>query len=90
MPKSKTNGKTPDISMDEWLEEMERLGATGSDDEGLSRREIQKLNGYAPDKVKRYLHQLKDEGRLIVGWRSDTRIDGLPCKIPVYSLTPKK
>ncbi len=90
MPKSKTNGRTPDISMDEWMEEMERLGATGANDEGLTMHELNALTDRSPVKIKDYLREMQTEGRLIVGRRSITRIDGAAGMVPVYSIKPKK
>jgi len=52
---------------------------------GRSTRELAKLAHCSTQAVVDYLRTVKDEGKLIVRWRSSERVDGRSQRIPVYS-----
>lgn len=63
-----------------------RLAQTKTNDEGLTSEEIAELMGISRPIALQKLKPLAIAGKLIVGRKSSYRLDGVPCKIPVYRI----
>lgn len=63
-----------------------RQSRNNEDGDGLSSSEIAELLGCTQTLAVKKLGVLARAGRLRVGRRSGIRLDGIPCKIPVYKL----
>ena len=74
-----------DFTMDELLRDLLKTAAQ-EQGEGYSTRELARKVGCSHQVVQDYLHDRMEEGRLVVRWRQELRIDGQRAKIPVYSL----
>lgn len=79
----------PRINQDEWLKELERVSKSNPD--GLTTNEWQqrlKIN-------LRLMRQRLKEGIALGliefnGMRDSYRMDGIPCKVPVYRVVERK
>lgn len=72
------------IYLDEWMAEMARLQRR--DAEGLSVEELAEGMAVSERLVRKRLRPLVRGGRVEVGQRRSTRIDGVACLTPVYRL----
>lgn len=77
----------PTITTDEWLKELESLGAF-TDSEGQTTIEICEASGHGDEWVRRHLRKLADLGRLKVGQRHIVNLSGSRQTVPVYSILP--
>lgn len=81
--------KTTEITRDEWLAELDRLGVgqtVQGGDAGASVKEIHDATGLGRDTVRRKLSVGVAAGTVAVGFANRTRMDGRTCKTPVYRL----
>lgn len=76
------------ITVDEWLAEMERLTAAKRSDDGLTAEELAEAAGCTVKKMRERLRKVAAAGRLVVGTKLITRIDGRPNPVPAYRLRP--
>jgi hypothetical protein len=74
------------IDRDEWLAELEKLGALDQSGEGMTRQEIADAIGRCTRWVSDKLRLLAARGKLIVGRREMVGLDGRRCRVPVYSI----
>jgi predicted transcriptional regulator len=74
----------PGIPLEAWLKELQTLTANSSNDDGFSAQEIADKLGMTVQTVRIKLRPLAKQGKIKVGRRADTRIDGRPCEVPVY------
>lgn len=72
-----------------WVKTLLSIQKT-QNDEGLSMQEWIKATGRGRDYVTMRLRELRDQGRLRVGTRQSTRLDGSPGTVPVYRVLPAK
>jgi len=75
----------PDISLDEWLAELERLSKR-AEGGGITTQELCEATGRGVGWVRRRLHQAQRQGRLEVVRVYRTAIDGVPRHVPAYRL----
>lgn len=74
-----------DLTIEEWLHELEKATAAGSD--GMTAGEIAEKVGHAVQWVRsRILQPAQKQGRLIVGKGVRTSINGMTVNVPVYRL----
>lgn len=77
------------ITRDEWIAELERvMRLQRSDSDGLSSQELAEAWGCCRKMALDRIKLLK--GRLVVGRRRDTAVDGKACIVPTYKLLPAK
>jgi hypothetical protein len=88
-------GRIPDsgtlpVDIGAWLAEMVALG--NRNDEGHTTKELAAALGASECAVLTRLQQARDLGRLVVGRRTITSLDGRKAQVPVYRVTapPKK
>lgn len=75
---------TPDFSMDALLRELQERASTGG--EGATTAELSEILNKTKGMIRKELHRLKKEGRLL---RIDKRIeflDGRVVTVPAYKL----
>lgn len=72
------------ITLEAWLQELEWVA--GGSSEGLSAQEIAQATGRSLGWVRQRLRILLEKGRLHVGYRTGTAIDGKLYRLPVYRL----
>lgn len=78
---------TQTVTTSEWLQALEHAMASRPvGDEGMTFHEIQGAMGCGRDLVSTALHELKGQGRLIVGHRRVQNIAGKWGSIPVYRI----
>lgn len=77
------------IREDEWLREIERLSRP-KDSEGKTVAEWMTALRCSKGKVWAALKAAMALGWLVVGHRSASRIDGVPCTVPVYRIVKPK
>jgi hypothetical protein len=75
------------IEVDDLLSEIAALSFKPSDP-GLTFDEIKEKSGRGQNVVLGWLRLAKAQGRLEVGHRQMTRIDGRRCPVPVYRVLP--
>lgn len=75
------------IHVDEWLKELEALSQRS--DDGHTVAEIAENTGMTERQVRQRLKDASKMGRLRVGRRSSTAIDGKGTLVPVYTITKK-
>ena len=79
------------ITRDEWLSEFERvMGAPRKGDPGLSAWEIADALGVGTHRANALLKEAYRAGRLKVGRKPGTAIDGRRCMVPCYELIKAK
>lgn len=76
------------VTVDEWRAEVERVLGRTSDD-GMSVHEIAEQAARSTRTVREWLATLHRAGKLAVGQRAGTSIDGKPTRVPVYWLKKK-
>lgn len=76
------------IREDEWLAEL--LAAQKHNDKGLTRWELMEAWKCSERTALIRIKRAAQAGVLVVGWRSGIRIDGVPCKTPVYTFRKKR
>lgn len=77
------------ITQDEWLKELQRIQASSPD--GLTANEWQKRLGQCIQVVRERLRDGIRAGLIEYnGTRDSCRMDGVPCKVPVYRVVEKK
>lgn len=73
------------IRLDEWQAALAELSSRSVD--GFTVAEMVEATGESKETVRRRLAGLIRVGRArLNGHRQSTRIDGIPCKVPVYKL----
>ncbi len=75
----------PRIKQDEWLAELESALQTRND-EGMTAKEIADRLHLNITSARKQLAAIAAQGRLIVGRRTITRIDGYRNTTPVYRI----
>lgn len=78
-----------EMSEAEILEAIAQATAK-TNDEGLTSEEIAALMGCNRRLALERVKVLAKQGRVVVGWKRDYRLDGLPCRVPVYRITHKE
>lgn len=78
---------TDKISAAKWIEELEKLSQRSSD-EGMTVGEWGEALGCGPRTARGRLGLAHRAGRLVVGRRSVTGIDGRRMLVPVYRVVP--
>jgi hypothetical protein len=75
---------TTNISRDAWLAELERLSC--KNDCGFSMQQLLDMSDgrVTKERARRFLREKKSKGELIVGTRTEARLDGQRCLVPVY------
>lgn len=77
------------ITTDEWLANLEELRcAIGESDEGLTAVEMSELVGHSGHWVRKMLRRAQQAGRLKVGKKLMTYLDGRSAMITCYAITP--
>ncbi len=77
------------ITTDEWLAELDRV--TRESDDGLTVPELAVKFGHSTQWVRQNLLQPANAaGRLVLGRKQTTSIDGKPIRTPVYRLKKAK
>lgn len=74
----------PDFDLEQLLSELSAMDRESAD--GVSVAELAERIGRTESWVRFRLRRLHRQGRLTVGWRTSTRIDGHACRQPVYRL----
>lgn len=77
---------TLNISVDEWLNELQKLTNQPQKHEGFTTEELVSKLGKSNDKIRRFLRQAIAEGRVEVIFRSGTSIAGNRTRVPAYKL----
>jgi predicted YcjX-like family ATPase len=77
-----------EITIEEWMGEMQRLADQKPADVGHTAIELAAAWDVGLHVCRARLSALQRAGRLIVGTRKTTRLDGHPCTIPVYAIKP--
>ena len=75
------------ISIDQWLAELERLAQRG--DEGATTHELAMAWGCNLQKARERIKALIGAGRVALGFKYATGIDGRRTRVPVYRLKQK-
>lgn len=78
--------KSPEITVNEWLDELVALGKRN--DEGSTAKELADSAGCSVKIMLVRLGQAKSLGRLEVGFRTTSRLDGRSLQVPVYRVLP--
>lgn len=79
--------KTPDITLDELLKELEpKVASTGL----RTASELAKAWGCGIERVRGVLRRAADSGRLEIGRGNTASIDGRSCIAPAYRILPIK
>jgi hypothetical protein len=73
--------KAPEF--DEWLIEWSRSIPPGN---GMTVGEICEASHRGESWIRKKLHQVKKQGRLIVGYGKREGLDGRPINVPVYAV----
>ncbi len=73
------------ITENELIEAIREAQAK-TNDKGLTSEQIAEVMGCSRTLALAKLKPLQKAGKLIVGHKRDYRLDGVPCKIPVYRL----
>ncbi len=76
-------------AIDAWQAELEGLDGFKSD-EGMTADEIAEELDCGIGKARKTISGLFKHGRVTLGFRQGTRIDGQKVKVPVYSLKGKR
>jgi predicted YcjX-like family ATPase len=76
------------ITIEEWMGEMQRLADQKPADVGHTAIELAAAWDVGLHVCRARLSALQRAGRLVVGTRKTTRLDGRPCTIPVYAIKP--
>ena len=78
------------ITESEWLAELESLCPFTQDGEGLSIMEIADATGASRGCAQKRVKQMITSGRMeFAGFKTSTRMDGMPCRIPCYRIIKK-
>lgn len=77
------------ITVDAWLTELSKLTAKGKDAKGFTVQDVVDNTGKSETWVRGMMRKAFRAGLVeSVGQREGCRIDGVPCWIPVYRVTP--
>jgi Mn-dependent DtxR family transcriptional regulator len=77
--------KPAEITKDEWLAELERLGLGSADVDGFTAAELAERIGVCVKTAREKVGRGIAAGLIeFAGYRQATRIDGKPTPIPVY------
>lgn len=84
-----------EIGVEEWLEELRKLGVTDGGSDALTVREIGRLVGHADEWVRHRLQLAMQQGLIAVAKKALQTIDGRTVMVPAYRLktgrpSPKK
>lgn len=79
------------INFDEWLAELERLGAGDrGDQDALTVQEWMERSGKREDAIRRYIRQGLSEGVMECVRKKVFRMDGVLVPVPAYRVVKKK
>ena len=79
--------KKTTIHEDEWLAEL--LASQKHNDKGMTKWELAAAWGCSERTALTRIKLAARKGLLVVGFRTETRVDGVPCKVPVYTFRKK-
>jgi len=75
------------VTIEEWLAEMERLGLSGTDADGITIAEIAEASGISRETLRVRMRAAIEAGLAeYAGKRTMASIDGRPTAVPVYRL----
>lgn len=80
--------KNTTIREDEWLTEL--LAAQKHNDKGYTKWELARKWGCSERTALIRIKQASLSGVLVVGFRTEARVDGVSCKVPVYTFRKKR
>ena len=72
-------------TVDEWLDELSQLSQKASDP-GMTVMEMSTQSNISSKRITHFLGLANRAGRLKVGWRTITKINGHACQVPVYTV----
>jgi hypothetical protein len=78
--------KIDTITTEAWLKALVEAERKKPNDPGHTADELRDVLGAKRSKVRDILHDLHKAGKLVVGQKAGTRIDGRPCMLPCYRL----
>lgn len=81
----------PNFTLDEIVGTLTELSEREIESEGfVTVEELRKVIGWMPEKIRGFLHVLKEEGRLEVGKKRVRFLDDRVCEKPAYRIKSKE
>lgn len=74
------------LAIGTWLAELAEIGR--KNDAGQSAKEMAAQAGMSVKRLLVLLNEAKTAGRLETGWRTQSRLDGIPYQVAVYRVLP--